>query len=156
MRQHRTRPVCSRTSTRTQGQRQSPEHKGALARRTLAFVPLGGGNSERSASRAVLAYNLWRLGLLAICLGVGWLAGLRSFPLIVTALFASGVLSWFLLRRQREAMGMAVERTVERSRVRLAARTAAEDSYVDAMLAEQPTTSTSGQPATAPGDQPTS
>jgi Protein of unknown function (DUF4229) len=117
-------------------------------------VALGDGNSGRSASRVVLAYNLWRLGLLAICLAVGWLAGLRSLWLIVAALFVSGVLSWFLLGRQREAMGVAVERTVERSRVRMAARSAAEDSYVDAVLAEQPTTR--GQPASTPGDQPTS
>jgi hypothetical protein len=95
------------------------------------------GPANHSASRAFLAYNVLRLGLLAACLGVGWLAGLRSVLLIVVALFVSGVLSWFLLRRQREALGLEVERTVERSRVRLAARTVAEDEYVDALIAEQ-------------------
>jgi hypothetical protein len=83
----------------------------------------------------VLVYNLWRLGLLVVCLGLGWLAGLRGAALIVAALLVSGLLSWFLLQRQRVAMGMAVERTVERGRVRMAARTAAEDAYADAVAA---------------------
>ena len=142
-------------------------HLLALLRPSYAgVVALGGGNSRRSASRAFLAYNLSRLGLLAVCLGVGWLAGIHDVWLIVGALFVSGVLSWFLLRRQREAMGMAVEQTVERSRVRLAARTAAEDSYVEAMNADQPQTQGQtethtlapmpGRPASSPGDQPTS
>jgi hypothetical protein len=83
-----------------------------------------------TASRAVLAYNGLRLALFALCFGIGWLAGLRPvIALIVISLLVSGVLSWFLLRRQREAMGRAVERTVERSRVRMADRAAAEDDY---------------------------
>jgi hypothetical protein len=86
-----------------------------------------------------------RLGLLVVCLGVGWLVGIHSVWLIVGSLLVSGVLSWFLLRRQREAMGAAVEQTVERSRVRMVARTSSEDSYVDA-LHEEP----------ASGDPPTS
>lgn len=90
----------------------------------------------------MLVYNLWRLGLLAVCLGLGWVAGLRGALLIVAALLVSGLLSWFLLQRQRVAMGMAVERTVERSRVRMSARTAAEDAYADAVAAR-----TAAQPA---------
>jgi Protein of unknown function (DUF4229) len=84
----------------------------------------------------VLVYNACRLGLLGVCLGVGWLASLQGLVLIVAALAVSGALSWFMLRPQRVAMGMAVERTVERSRVmaRMADRTAAEDSYVDGVL----------------------
>jgi hypothetical protein len=122
-----------------------------------AFVAIGGVKQPRGASRAVLAYNLCRLGLLVLCLGIGWLAGLRGFWLIVAALFVSGVASWFLLRAQREAMGRAVEQTVERSRVRMAARTNAEDSYVDAMLAATEPTPESGPRAAAPtGDTPTS
>jgi hypothetical protein len=79
-----------------------------------------------------LIYNLARLGLFVLCLGLGWLAGLRSVLLIVAALLVSGALSWFVLRPQREAMGVAVERTVERSRVRMAEHAAAEDHLVDA------------------------
>jgi Protein of unknown function (DUF4229) len=83
----------------------------------------------------MLTYNVWRLGLLGICLGIGYLAGLRGALWIVVALAVSGALSWFLLKRQREAMGLAVEQTVQRSRVKMMERTAAEDSYVDAVIA---------------------
>jgi Protein of unknown function (DUF4229) len=108
-------------------------------------VSLSGGNGARSPSRAFFIYNVLRLGLLVVCLGVGWLVGIHSVWLIVGSLLVSGVLSWFLLRRQREAMGAAVEQTVERSRLRMAAHTTSEDSYVDALHAEP-----------APGDPPTS
>lgn len=110
----------------------------------------------------MLVYNLYRLGLLLLCLGLGWIAGLRSILLIVAALFISGVLSWFALRRQREAMGLAVEATVARGQRRFAARTAAEDEYVDHLLASQraePQPSRPGQPQDAQpprGDQPAS
>jgi hypothetical protein len=108
--------------------------------------------TEPSGSRAVLAYNAYRLALLAVCIGIGWLIGLPFLALIVSALFVSGVLSWFLLRRQREAMGLAVERTLARGQARMAARASAEDGYVDSVLAAQepaPEPST-----TANGDQP--
>jgi hypothetical protein len=82
----------------------------------------------------VLRYNLARLALLAGCLGVGALAGLRSIALIVVALLVSGVLSYFLLAKWRIEMAAAIETTVTRTRSRLAARTAAEDAYVDALL----------------------
>jgi Protein of unknown function (DUF4229) len=125
-----------------------PNHSCGRSRRTLTVVAQIGGEPPRSASRAVLIYNVYRLALLAVCLGIGWLATLRGVVLIVAALAVSGVLSWFLLRRQRMAMGMAVERTVERSRVRarIAQRTADEDAYVDTVIAAAP----------APGDQPPS
>jgi Protein of unknown function (DUF4229) len=118
--------------------------------------------SEPGARRAVLTYNLYRLGLLAVCLGIGWLLKLPGLVLIVSALFVSGVLSWFLLGRQRVAMGLAVERTVAKGQARMAARAAAEDGYVDRMLAE-PNSSLPGPeaassvpqtPATTRGDQP--
>jgi CHASE2 domain-containing sensor protein len=93
-------------------------------------VATGGVKGDRAASRAFLAYNVSRLGLFVVCFGIGWLAGLRPvIVVIVVALLVSGALSWFLLRRQREAMGLAVEQTVERSRVRMAERAAAEDDY---------------------------
>jgi hypothetical protein len=92
---------------------------------------------EHSASKALLAYNAWRLLLLVACLGIGDLAGLHGFPLIVVALLVSGVLSWFLLKRQRINMGMAVESQVQRGRSKLAERTAREDAYADALAAQQ-------------------
>jgi hypothetical protein len=94
----------------------------------------------------VLTYNVGRVGVFVVCLGLGWIAGLRSILLVVAALLVSGVLSWFVLRRQREAMGEAVERSVSRGQERFAARAAAEDEYVDRVLGS--TESTSGdQPA---------
>jgi hypothetical protein len=127
-----------------------------------------GGGTEHGASRAVLVYNLCRLGLLALCLGLGWIAGLRSILLLVAALLVSGILSWFVLRPQRIAMGVAVERTVARSQVRFAAKAAAEDSYVDSILGPPPGAAAASPPeqagestgpessASSSGDQPAS
>ena len=86
---------------------------------------------EPSGARSVLIYNLMRLSLLVVCLLIGWFIGLRGLVWIAGAFVASGVLSWFLLAKQRVGMGMAIERTVERGRARLAERTAAEDAYAD-------------------------
>jgi hypothetical protein len=86
----------------------------------------------------VLLYNVLRAALFAVCFGLGWLAGLRSIALVVAALLVSGILSWFALRGQREAMGAAVELTVERSRERMAERAAKEDEYVDALPTVEP------------------
>jgi hypothetical protein len=72
-----------------------------------------------------------RAGLFLGCLLLAWLAGFTNLPLFVIALLVSGVLSWFLLQRQRLAMSGAVERTVSRARRRLDDGAAAEDAYVD-------------------------
>lgn len=90
-----------------------------------------------SPSKALLAYNALRALLLVVCIGLAYLAGLRGLVMIVVGLAVSGVLSWFLLARQRIGMGMAVEQAVSRGRGKLAERTAAEDEYVDTLLAEQ-------------------
>jgi hypothetical protein len=89
-----------------------------------------------SGARAVLVYNLCRGGLLIAGIVIGWYAGLHNIPvLLVAAFLTSGLLSWFLLKQQRIQMGMALERTVQRSRARIAERTAAEDAYADAVHA---------------------
>ncbi|HWA67235.1 MAG TPA: DUF4229 domain-containing protein [Mycobacteriales bacterium] len=87
--------------------------------------------SDPSGAKAVLVYNLLRLGLLAACLAIGYFAGLRGLYLIAAALFVSGVVSWFALKQQRIDMGAAIERTVERGRSKMAERTQAEDEYAD-------------------------
>ena len=86
-----------------------------------------------SAARSVVAYNLGRLGLFVGCAVLGYLAGLRGLPLLAAALLVSGVLSWFLLARQRAAMAEVVGGAVSRGRSRLAQRAADEDAYVDAL-----------------------
>ena len=126
---------------------------GPTSGRTLTVVADNSGSS-RSASRAVLVYNLCRLGLLVVCLGLGWLAGIRNWlVLIVAALLVSGLLSWFLLRRQRTQMGQAVERAVARGQARMGARTAAEDAYVDSVLASSSSPAAENGPSTS-GEQP--
>jgi hypothetical protein len=49
-------------------------------------------------------YTAVRLAIFLACLGVLYLVGLRGLPLFVIALLASGLLSYPLARRQRDAM----------------------------------------------------
>lgn len=86
-------------------------------------------------TRAVVVYTAARAGLLALCLVLGWLAGLTGVLLVAAALLVSGALSWFLLQRQRLSMGAAVDESVQRVRGRLHARAAAEDAFVDQLTA---------------------
>lgn len=87
----------------------------------------------RHDGRAVVIYTAARLGLFLVCAALGWLAGLSGPFLLIAALLLSGLLSWFLLRRQRIAMGGVVEGRVSRLRERIDSRAAAEDAYVDAL-----------------------
>ena len=105
-----------------------------------------------SAARSALTYNLGRLGLFIVCVVLGWVAGLRSIWLLVAALLVSGVLSYFLLARQRIAMASAVTDVVTRSRERMARRTAEEDAYAASLHAQQPPQETGEPPGvTRPG-----
>lgn len=87
----------------------------------------------RRDGRAIVVYTAARAGLLIVCLVLGWVAGLSGALLLIVALLVSGLLSWFLLQRQRLAVGGAVERRISRARERIDRRAAAEDAYVDAM-----------------------
>lgn len=91
----------------------------------------------RPAARAFLVYNVLRLALFAGCAGLLALAGLRSVVLLAAALLVSGVLSYFLLQRQRHALAEAVGDAVDRGRRRMAERTEREDAYVDEMHARE-------------------
>ncbi|MDQ1747504.1 MAG: hypothetical protein QOD07_1767 [Frankiaceae bacterium] len=91
----------------------------------------------KPATRAFLTYNAWRLGLFAACVFLLALAGLGGFVLGIAALLLSGVLSYFLLDRQRRALAEELGHAVDRGRRRLAERTAREDAYVDELLARQ-------------------
>lgn len=89
-----------------------------------------------------MVYTAARAGLLVICLVLGWVAGLSGAVLLITSLLVSGLVSWFLLQRQRIAMGGAVERRVSRLREHIDSRAASEDAYVEAiqgMPTEDPT-----------------
>jgi hypothetical protein len=87
----------------------------------------------RRDGRAIVVFTAARAGLLLICLVLGWVAGLSGPMLLIAALIVSGLLSWFLLQRQRLAVGGVVERRVGRVREHIDERAAAEDAYVDAM-----------------------
>ena len=90
-------------------------------------------SGESGQGRAWLGYTALRLGLFALCLLLGWVAGLSGFPLLLAALLVSGALAWFLLARQRMALGTSVERWVNRLGARSRTRTAVEDAYVDGL-----------------------
>lgn len=105
--------------------------------RFLSGRTLAGMDDQVGGARAVLVYNLLRLGLLALCLVIGYFAGLRGLSLVAAAFLVSGGVSWFALKNQRINMGAAIERTVERGRSKMAERTAAEDAYADALHERQ-------------------
>lgn len=81
---------------------------------------------------ALLRYNGYRLLLLVAVGGLGYLAGLRGLPLIAAALLASGVLSYFLLYKQRSALAALLVEAVDAGRSRFAERTAREDAAAEA------------------------
>jgi hypothetical protein len=85
----------------------------------------GTGGAGRPA--AIVRYNVYRVVLLVIALGLGYLAGLRGLLLIVAALLASGLASYFLLTRQRLEMAAALGSVLGVARRRTAARAVRED-----------------------------
>jgi hypothetical protein len=91
--------------------------------------------TETSGAKAVLLYTQQRHSPLIACADIAHFLGLRGIWLVAAAFLASGVLSWFLLTRQRIAMGAAIERTVEKGRAKAAERTAAEDAYAESVHA---------------------
>jgi hypothetical protein len=92
-----------------------------------------------SGGRAAVVYTALRLGLFIACLVVVYLLGLRGFVALLVALAGSGLLSLFLLSRQRAALSVAVDKQVTGLRERAQARTKAEDAYVDSLHADDET-----------------
>jgi uncharacterized iron-regulated membrane protein len=58
--------------------------------------------------RAVIVYTLSRLGLFAVALGVLYLLGLRAFALLAVAFLVSGLASYVLLSKQRDAVSTRI------------------------------------------------
>ncbi|TKK89778.1 DUF4229 domain-containing protein [Herbidospora galbida] len=52
----------------------------------------------------VIVYTLSRLGLFAVALGVLYLLGLRTYVLLAVAVVLSGLASYVLLSKQRDAV----------------------------------------------------
>ncbi len=65
---------------------------------------------ELSDRHPVLAYTVARAVLFAASYALLWLTGLRGLLLIVMALLVSGLVSLWLLARQRDAMSLALSR----------------------------------------------
>ena len=77
--------------------------------------------------RATLFYTVLRLGLFALVLLLLYTAGARGLLLLGGAILISGVISYFVLTRQRTAMAGALGKRVSNFRKRLDAGTKAED-----------------------------
>ncbi|GAA0333766.1 DUF4229 domain-containing protein [Actinoallomurus spadix] len=81
--------------------------------------------------RSVLVYTLARLALFGATAGVLFLAGARGFLLLALAILISGIISFVLLSRQRDAVSASVTRRAARMRENLAAGAAREDEEED-------------------------
>jgi Mn2+/Fe2+ NRAMP family transporter len=76
---------------------------------------------------AVIIYSLSRLLLFAATAGVLYLAGARGFLLLALSVLISGVVSFVLLTRQRDAVSSSVTERASRIRQNLAEGAARED-----------------------------
>lgn len=74
-----------------------------------------------------LTYTLMRMGLLGLAIALGLLAGLEGPWLIIAAFIGSGILSFVLLDKQRQAMGGRVGSMLTRINERIDANTRKED-----------------------------
>ncbi|MFL6055521.1 MAG: DUF4229 domain-containing protein [Actinoallomurus sp.] len=77
--------------------------------------------------RSVLIYTLARLALFGATVGVLFLTGARGFLLLALSILISGVISFVLLSRQRDAVSRSVTQRAARMRENLAAGAAHED-----------------------------
>lgn len=81
-----------------------------MTRRAEGKADSGVGATPPSVGRALAVYNLSRLLLfVASAFAVFLVTRFNGFPLLLIALLVSTPLSWFVLGRQREAMGLALE-----------------------------------------------
>jgi hypothetical protein len=77
--------------------------------------------------RATFAYTLARIVLFAVMLGLLYLVGARGLLLVALALVISGIISFVVLSRQRDAMSGAIASRIGGFRERLDQGTRAED-----------------------------
>jgi hypothetical protein len=77
--------------------------------------------------RATLFYTVLRFALFFVAFGVLYVAGVRSILLLGGAILISGVISYFVLTPQRNAMSEALTKRVTTFRGRLDAGARAED-----------------------------
>ena len=77
--------------------------------------------------RATFAYTLARILLFAVTLGLLYLVGARGLLLVALALVISGIISFVVLSRQRDAMSGAIASRIGGFRERLDQGTRVED-----------------------------
>lgn len=80
----------------------------------------------------VLVYTTSRLLVLVVALTVLGFLGLRGIALLLVAVVVSGLASYVLLSKQRDAMSAAVVSRAERTRLRMKEATESEDAADDA------------------------
>lgn len=76
---------------------------------------------------AFIRYTTLRLAMLLLIGGVAYLVGLRGVVLAVVAFLASGIISLFVLDRQRDAMGDSISGFFKAINARIDADTRKED-----------------------------
>ncbi len=77
--------------------------------------------------RATLAYTIARILLFVVVVGVLYLVGARGLPLLGLAVLISGLASFIVLSRHRDAMAGAISSRIGNLRQRLDEGTRAED-----------------------------
>ncbi len=92
--------------------------------------------------RQFWTYTLARLGLLAVVAGALWVAQVRGVLLLILAFVISGLISAFLLSRQRNAFAQTVDARARRITERMAEAEAAEDAATEAAQAAEQRAST--------------
>lgn len=79
----------------------------------------------------VLRYTSMRLAIFAVALGLLWLVRVRGLLLVALAVLISGLASYVLLQRERDAVSSRVVAATARRKVRSAALAAREDDIAD-------------------------
>jgi hypothetical protein len=103
--------------------------------------------------RSVFLYTLARLALFGATAGVLFLAGARGFLLLALAVLISGIVSFVLLSRQRDAISSSVTGRAARMRESLAEGAAREDvdDEADSTSSVQPPGRADGDPESVTG-----
>jgi hypothetical protein len=84
----------------------------------------------------VMRYSVFRLALFAVAVGLLWLVQVRGLLLVALAVLISGLASYALLQRERDAMSARVAEVSARRKARATERAAREDDIADELAAE--------------------
>ena len=76
---------------------------------------------------AFLRYTALRIVMLLVVGGIGYLIGLRGVLLAAVAFLVSGLLSFFVLDRQRDELGQSVGNVFQRLAARIESNSGKED-----------------------------